>query len=488
MPPSSGTGSSDLFDLDAVGQAELVRRNEVTPAELVDGAISRVEKHNPALNAVIHPLFEKAREAAAAEIPDGPFRGVPMLLKDLMAQTAGDPLHEGMGFLREIGWVEDHDAHFVTRLRQAGFLFVGRTNTPELGLVPTTEPAAYGPTRNPWDTSRSTGGSSGGSGAAVAARMVSVAHANDGGGSIRIPASECGLVGLKPTRGRSSLGPEYGEVWAGLVAEHVVCRSVRDTAAVLDVVHGPMPGDPYFAPPPERPYSEEVGADPGRTKVGWLVADPSGVAETHPDCLAAVHETLKLLEELGQDVGERSPAALTDQEFIAKFFVVYACYAGWCLEDWFRKTGTRVEESGCEPNTWALAEMSREISAPEYMMAVQYMQGFSRRVRAWWESDGFDVLVTPTIPEPPLVLGQFESPPDNPLNPVFRSAGVVPFVAPFNVTGQPAVSLPLYWSDEGLPIGVQLVGRFGREDVLLRLASQLERARPWADRRPQAFG
>jgi amidase len=479
---------TDLFDTDAVGQAELVRTGALSALELVDESIARIEKHNPTLNAVIHPMFDKARESAKHPIPEGPFRGVPMLLKDLTAHSAGDPLHEGMSMLRHIGWTAKDDTYLVARLREAGFVFVGRTNTPELGLVPTTEPTVYGPTRNPWDPTRSPGGSSGGSAAGVAAGMVSVAHGNDGGGSIRIPASQCGLVGLKPTRGRISLGPEYGEVWAGLVAEHVLCRSVRDTASVLDSVHGPAAGDPYFAPPPQRPFSKEVGADIGRLRVGFLLSDPNGVTEVHPDCVEAVNEATAMLEDLGHEVTHDYPAGLWDEGLIAEFIVVYAAYAAWCLEDIARMTGTRVDASGCEPATWALAEMSRGNTPADYLSAVQYLQRFSRRVRSWWEEDGFDVLVTPTIPEPPLVLGQFGSPSDNPLAPVFRAASVVTFAAPFNVTGQPAVSLPLHWNDDGLPIGVQFAARYGGEDVLLRLASQLEEACPWFDRRPPGFG
>src|SRR5207244_2860751 len=267
--------SDDLALLDATAQAELVRQRRVTPRELVDAAIARIERVNPKLNAVISQRFEKARaEAAAPDLPDGPFRGVPFLLKDLICHSAGDPYHAGMRLLRELGWVERYDTHLAARFRAAGFVCLGRTNVPELGPAPTTEPLAYGPTRNPWDTGRSPGGSSGGSAAAVAAGLVPVAHANDGGGSIRIPASACGLVGLKPTRGRTSLGPDTGESWAGAVAEHVVTRSVRDTAALLDAVAGPMPGDPYFAPPPARPFAAEVGLDPGRLRIGVLARVP----------------------------------------------------------------------------------------------------------------------------------------------------------------------------------------------------------------------
>src|SRR5881409_3063501 len=275
--------SDELALLDATAQAELVRQRHVSPRELVDAAIARIERLNPKLNAVIIQRFEKARaEAAAPDLPAGPFRGVPFLLKDLVCHSAGDPYHAGMRLLRELEWVERYDTYLAARFRAAGFVFLGRTNVPELGPAPTTEPVAYGPTRNPWDTSRSPGGSSGGSAAAVAAGLVPVAHANDGGGSIRIPSSECGLVGLKPSRGRTSLGPDVGEGWGGLSVEHVVARSVRDTAAVLDAVAGYLPGDPYTAPPPARPFRDEVGAAPGKLRVGLLVKAPAGQTEVHP--------------------------------------------------------------------------------------------------------------------------------------------------------------------------------------------------------------
>src|SRR5438067_3253581 len=277
--------AESLARMDAAAQAELVRSGKASPTELVDEAIARIEKLNPELNAVIHPLFDKARRQAAGDLPNGPFRGVPMVLKDLTCHSAGDPFHEGMRFLRDLGWTETEDQHLAAKFRAAGFVFVGKTNTPELGILPACEPDAYGATRNPWNTAHSTGGSSGGSAAAVASGMVPVGHANDGGGSIRIPASECGLVGLKPTRGRTSLGPEYGDLMGGLVHEHVVTRSVRDTAAILDAVHGPMPGDPYAAPSPARPFLDEVDADPGRLRVGLMTS--SSASEVHPDCVTA---------------------------------------------------------------------------------------------------------------------------------------------------------------------------------------------------------
>src|SRR6478672_1452301 len=302
----------DLAKLDAIAQAELVRSGQASPTELVDAAIKRIEGVNPDLNAVIHERFDKARDEAAGDLPDGPFRGVPMVVKDLMCHTAGDPFHEGIAGVRRQGWIEQEDTELARRFKAAGFVIVGKTNTPELGILPTTEPAAYGPSRNPWDTARSTGGSSGGSGAAVASGMVPVGHANDGGGSIRIPASACGLVGLKPTRARNSLGPEYGDVFGGLVHEHVVTQSVRDTAAVLDAVHGEMPGDPYAAPTPLRPFLEEVGADPGQLRIGILTSAVG--AEIHPDCVGAAEDAGRLLESLGHTVEAEYPKAMDDPE------------------------------------------------------------------------------------------------------------------------------------------------------------------------------
>src|SRR5688572_15112302 len=310
---------TDLAALDAIAQAELVRSGEASPSELVDAAIARIEALDPELNAVVTPLFDKARDVAAGELPDGPFRGVPMLLKDLACHSAGDSMYEGMGFLREVGWVEHEDTVLASRFRRAGFVFCGKTNTPELGILSTTEPAAFGATRNPWNTGHSTGGSSGGSAAAVAAGMVPLAHGGDGGGSIRIPASACGLVGLKPSRGRTPLGDDYGDLAAGLVNEHVITRSVRDTAAVLDAVAGLAPGDPYTAPAPQRPFLDEVGADAGRLRVGIRTAPPGRQIETHPDCVTAARETAKLLEGLGHTVEEAELPFLDAEDLIEHF-------------------------------------------------------------------------------------------------------------------------------------------------------------------------
>ena len=475
--------TDDLSRLDATAQADLVRTGQASPAELVDAAIERIERVDPQLNSVITPLFEQARQAAAGDLPDGPFRGVPFLLKDLAAHSAGDPFHEGMAFLKERSWSEPEDTALAARFRAAGLVTVGKTNTPELGILPTTEPLAYGPSRNPWATTRSTGGSSGGSAAAVAAGLVPMAHANDGGGSIRIPASECGLVGLKPTRARVSSGPEFGDVMGGLTCELVVSRSVRDTAAVLDAVHGMEPGDPYGVPDPVRPYAAEVGADVGRLRIGLMTSAPYGSVAVHADCVEAAEAAGTLLESLGHGVEPSHPKALDDPGYTAHFIPFWAAGAAWNLDYWSRRTGDAVTADDVEPLTWALAEVGRSGSAADWLSAREWLQANAREVAGWW-TEGHDLLLTPTIAEPPPVLGSFDSPPDNPLHGLFRAAELVPFTPPFNVTGQPAISLPLHWSDDGLPIGVQLVAPFGREDVLLRVAAQLEAAQPWTDRRP----
>jgi amidase len=474
----------ELCWLDATAQAELVRRGEVKPLELVDAAIARIERLNPAFNAFIVPLFEKARRQAQGTIPDGPFRGVPFALKDLDVFSAGDPYHAGTSFLKAAGYVADHDSFLVEKFRRAGFINLGKTNTPEFGLNVTTEPRSYGPSRNPWNPEHSTGGSSGGSAAAVAAGMVPAAHASDGGGSIRIPASECGLVGLKPSRGRISLGPEHGEYWSGLVISHVVTRSVRDTAAILDAVAGGMPGDPYVAAPPARPYVSEVGRTPGALRIGLLDHVPSGATALHPDCADAVARTGKLLAELGHAVERSYPSALAEAEVISThFMVIVATWLTAALDFWGAKLGRPVTPTGVEPPTWAIAEMGRAVSGPQYLGALEALHAYTRRMANWW-AGGFDVLVTATLGEPPPRIGALSAPPEDPLGGMAKTLGLIPFTPPFNITGQPAISLPLHWNDAGLPVGIQLVADYGREDVLIRLAAQLEEARPWRDRRP----
>jgi amidase len=476
--------NDDLAVLDATAQAELVRGGELSPVELVDAAINRIEKLNPELNAVIHTRFDRAREeAASAALPDGPFRGVPTLFKDLMAVMEGEPCHEGMRFLRDNDYRPNFTDNLVRRFLDAGFVSCGRTNVPELGLVPTTEPVAYGPTPNPWDMSRTPGGSSGGSAVAVATGMVPVAHGTDGGGSIRIPASCCGLVGLKPSRGRTSVGPRYGQLTMILNVELMLTRSVRDVAGVLDSVWQPFPGDPVIAPAPARPFAEEVGADPGRLRIGVLTTNPMGGVDVHPDCAAATLDTAQLLETLGHYVEATYPEALDSPELMGPFGIVWTTGTAHDLDDYAALVGKPITEDDVEPLTWALAEAGRSVTASQYIEAVSNMQVFTRSLAEWWDG-GFDLLLTPTLGEPPVPLGTFDAQPGNPLHGFFRAGQFVPCCAQFNVTGQPAISLPLSWNGEGLPIGSQLVAAYGREDVLLRVAAQLEQARPSADRRP----
>ncbi|HVP30027.1 MAG TPA: amidase [Myxococcota bacterium] len=481
MPPAA-----DLSRLDAVAQAELVRRGEATPRELVDAAIARVEKVDPHLHAVIHPRYERAREeAASGQLPRGPFHGVPFLMKDLGGDTAGDPYHAGMRFLRDARFTAAADSYFAAKVRAAGFVILGRTNTPELGLLPTTEPEAHGATRNPWDPARSAGGSSGGASAAVAGGMVPLAHASDGGGSIRIPAALCGLVGLKTTRGRSSFGPGLGERWAGLAVELALSRTVRDTAAFLDVVHGPMPGDPYAAAPPLRPYALEVDADPGRLRIGLMTDGPRQIA-VHPECRRAAEEAGHLLEAIGHGVEISHPDALDDPAGVNAYVTVIATSVARGLDAWSARVGRPIAQADVETLTWGLATMARAFPVTRYVEAIETVHALGRRFAAWW-GRGFDLLLTPTTAEPAPPLGSFVCPPDSPFQGFLRAAPFGAYTLPFNMSGQPAISLPLHSTPEGLPVGVQLVAPTGREDVLLRVASQLERARPWIHRMPPVF-
>jgi len=466
--------------LDATAQAELVARGEASPRELVDEAIARVEALNPALNAVIHERFDRAREEARA-LPesDSPLRGVPFLVKDAVCHTAGDPFHCGMRLLKRLNWIENDDTWLAARFRAAGFVFIGKTNTPELATSVTTEPLAYGASHNPWDLSRSTGGSSGGSAAAVASGMVAVAHGNDMGGSIRFPASMCGIVGLKPTRARTTLGPDFGEYWGPLTHEFVLTRTMRDTALVLDAVAGPGLGDPYTAPPPSRPYREEVGADPGRLRIGLRTRRRDGGA-SQPDCLRAVARTGELLASLGHHVEEVDLPAL-DAPVDDAFGIVMCVAVARDLARWRTRTGVEPADDDIEPGNLMLASFGDGISGLDYAGAIERMQAWSRGVAAWWADH--DVLVTPTSPEPPVPLGELAPGIQDPAVGT-RMGKLVSFTSPFDITGQPAISLPLHWNADGLPIGVQLAAAYGREDVLLRVGAQLEMAAPWRDRHP----
>jgi amidase len=485
----------EVLARDGVGQAEAIRAGEVTSADLVEAALARVDERNPELNAVIHRFDDRARRQATTTTV-GPFGGVPFLVKDAVCHTAGDPYHFGMRFLKERNWTEDHDTWLAGRFRAAGFVFVGKTNTPELASTVTTEPVAYGPSHNPWDPTRSTGGSSGGAAAAVASGMVAVAHANDMGGSIRNPASQCGLVGLKPTRGRTTLGPDLGDLWGPLTHEGVITRSVRDTAAVLDAVAGNAPGDPYLAPPLPRPLRDEVGADPGRLRIGFSTTLPGTGRDAHPECVHAVQSTAALLDELGHDVEAGAPGRLDDFDVTTGPLGLTVCVAiAREVERWSARTGDPIGSDDLEPSNAMLAEVGRTIDGATWLALQQELHRLARDLLAWWRpgadpgtggpaAAGFDLLVLPTIGILPPELGR-AGPDADPAEALEVLTEITAPLAPWNITGQPAVSLPLHWSAEGLPVGVQLVAATGREDVLVRVASQLEAARPWADRQAQ---
>lgn len=470
---------SDLMRRSVVEQARLVREGEVSALEMVEAGIAAIEKRNPELNAVVLPMFDRARDAVADLRGDEPFAGVPMLLKDVLAECKGWPITEGSRFLK--GYVSERDSTLVERYRRAGFIPLGRTNSPEFASEPTTEPELYGPTRNPWDRTRSPGGSSGGSGAAVAAGMVAVAHANDGGGSTRIPASACGLVGLKGTRGRNPLGPEYGDIGAaGLLSEHVLTRTVMDSALLLDVSAGPDLGAPFYPPPPVRPFADEVGADPGSLRIAWS-SQPITPTDVHPDCQRAAREAAELCESLGHHVEEAKPNA-NGERFNRFFTAVWLAMLAWMIRDWSRRTGRDIKPEYFEAHTWKMYEVDARTRPSDLLLAIDEMQRFGREVAPFFER--YDVWLTPTMTQPPVPLGYFAFDPKAPRQSTQRMEAFPRFSAVANVTGQPAISLPLHWNDAGLPIGVQLMGRYADEATLLRLSGQLEAARPWVDRWP----
>ncbi len=467
--------------MDATDQAALVAKGDATPTELLESAIERIERLDPALNAVVIRWFDHARAvAASAELPDGPFRGVPFLLKDLFATYAGQRISNGNVALKNANTISTVDTTLVERYRAAGLVIAGRTNSPELGSVPTTEPLAWGPTRNPWDTSRTPGGSSGGSAAAVAAGMVPFAHASDGGGSIRIPASCCGLVGLKPSQGRITFGPARNE--SGLGVEHCVSRSVRDTAALLDATHGPGIGDTVIAPPPVRPYIQELGVDPGRLRIGLLDHHPQG-GTIDQECTDAARAAATLLESLGHHVEPAWPKALEDSSFASQFGALWSTNMGVSLSQFEEMIGRPLTDEEFEPMNRAQANFAKLFTSIDYARAQAAVAQFRRAVQAWW-TQGWDLLLTPTLGQVPVPLGSFANNADQPMAPLATAGVFVPFTPPWNTSGQPAISLPLHWTADGLPVGVQLVAAYAREDVLIRVASQLEQAQPWAQRTP----
>ena len=460
--------------------AASVREGDVSARELVEASLESIERHNDELNAFVTLCAERALQEADAIQPGDsrPLAGVPIAIKDLVALTEG--VRTAMGMTCMGDWVPPMDSALVRRLREAGAIIVGKTNTPELGILPVTEPERFGATRNPWDTTRTPGGSSGGSAAAVASGMVPIAHANDGGGSIRIPASCCGLVGLKPARGRVSLAP-LSEFAGGIAIEGCVSRSVADTALVLDVISGYEPGDPYWAPPPARPFVEAAERKPGALRVAFMTESPNGVP-VHEECVTAVRESVDLLESLGHTVQEAPP--MSDEGYIDNFIRVWTSGAAISVRGFGMLRGEPLDPADLEPLTKEMVDLAETFSATDYLESVGFLQMLARGVVSMWND--VDVLITPTVAQPPLKIGALAPDEGQPAMQMLEKAGEwVPFTPVFNVTGQPAISLPLHQSPDGLPIGVQFVGPPAGEELLLSLAAQLEEARPWIQRRPE---
>jgi amidase len=480
----------DYAGCDATELARRVAAGDVLPSELVETAIAAIERVNPTLNAVVHRLYDEARAAAAGPLPDGPLRGVPMVVKDFDGFIRGVPFTAGSRFLE--GFIPDHDSEAMARLQRAGLIFLATTTCPELGILAVTEPARYGPTRNPHDLARSPGGSSGGSAALVASGTVPIGHGGDGGGSLRIPASHCGLVALKPTRGRVPVGPDFGEIWGGYVQWGVLTRSVRDTALLLDIMGGAMPGDPYVAPPLPRPLVAEVGRDPGRLRIGFHAGSLFGRG-IHADHAAAVLQAAAALEALGHDVEETRPDF--DRHALVRAYLTQVAVGVADEIDWFaRMSGRTPRPALFEPGTWFLRQVGRSMTALDLQHARDAALTAARASADFHAR--YDVFLCPTVTYPPPRIGELRL---NgleraglsvlrraPIRAALRRAATrlaegflerTPNTQLFNQTGQPAVSLPLHRDRDGLPVGVQLAAAIGREDLLIRVAAQLEGVR-----------
>ena len=464
---------------DGLGLAELIRTKEVTADEVLAATLERIEARNPAINAVVTRMDEHARAAIRAGLPEGPFTGVPYLLKDLGALYTG--VGTSFGSKLFAGFVPDHDSEIVARMKRAGLVIVGKSNTPEMGISPSTEPRLHGATRNPWRLDHSAGGSSGGAAAAVVAGMLPMAHATDGGGSIRIPASACGLFGLKPTRARNPAGPDAGEGWSGASVGHAVTWTVRDSAALLDATSGPDVGDPYWAPLPARPFLEEVGRDPGRLRIA-LTAKPWIEGPVDPECAEAARAAAKLCEGLGHHIEEARPE-IDEAAWQRSTAVIVTASLTFVLETRAAALGRQLGPDDIERITWERVQLARTFSASDYARAIHTVHRTGRVVARFLER--YDVLITPTMAQPPYPLGVLSL--SNPDTATFNAArnASIGFTSLFNSSGHPAMSVPLAMSRSGLPLGVQFVARFGDEATLFRLASQLEAAQPWKDRRPR---
>lgn len=475
-------GFAEYSDYDGLGLAELIRRGALSPAELLDAAIDRIERHNPALNAVVHRAYEEARRVAQGPLPEGPFRGVPFLVKDLNCDVAGMPRTDGSVALRD--HVPAADGELARRWRAAGFVLIGKTNTPEFGITGTTEGRLFGPCRNPWSPEHIAGGSSGGAAAAVASGMVPLAHASDGLGSIRIPAACCGLFGLKVTRDRTPVYPEEALRAFGLSVHHAVTRTVRDSAALLDATGYPERGAPFASPAKERPYLEEIERPPSRLRIGFTRVRPDG-AKLDPRVLAALESTVDLLEELGHDLEERELGVDQRALYLALGPISSSNMAAAASELAERK-GRALREEELEPLTWSIVESGRAVTGEQMARGWRTLARLTRQLAQFFET--LDVWLSPVMGTPPPAIGQID-PVRVPAAEIHRrQAQAFPFTPPFNMTGQPAMSVPLAWTREGLPIGMQFAARYGDEATLFRLAAQLEQARPWRDRRPSIFG
>jgi amidase len=471
-------------DFDAVGLAELVRNKEVLPSELAEEAIRRIEAFNPAVNAVVYKAYDTARALAAEQdkaAPAGPLHGVPFLLKDILGDCQGLPSTLSSRMLRDR--VMPQDCELVSRLRGAGLNFVGKSNTPEFGILPTSESAYYGPVRNPWNLDYSAGGSSGGAAAAVATGMVPAAHGNDGGGSIRIPASCCALVGLKPTRARNSMAPDFGDLLGGLLDEHALTRTVRDSAALLDATHGTVPGDPYRAPSINGAFLDEVTRQPGRLRIAFSKVAPSG-RPLHRDCIVAVEETAKLLESLGHTVEEAQPR-IEQESFVGAFTTMWFSGIAFAVELMSMQLRRPPQAGELEGLTRAVQQRGLTVSAVEFQLAEFMLQQVGREMARFHQT--YDCWLTPTLATPPIRNGIVDVQEEDLEKAYAPIIDYSPFTAIHNASGQPAISLPLHWNAQGLPIGVMLSAAFGEEALLFRLAGQLEQAKPWQHRRPELF-
>ena len=463
---------------DGLGLAELVKQGDVSPAELLEAAIRLTTERNPHLNAIVIEAFDQARSVVTRQLPSGPFTGTPFLLKDLFTSMKGLRMTNGCLMFRDN--VPDHDSELAARYKAAGLVIFGRTASPEFGLTTTTESAIFGQTKNPWSPEHTSGGSSGGAASAVASGIVPIAHASDGGGSIRIPASCCGLFGLKPTRARVPMGPDVGEGWSGMSTHHAVTRSVRDSAALLDAVAGAGLGAPYFPPPAERPFLAEVGRPPMTLRIAFTTEAFNGV-KTDPECVRATEAAASLCRELGHEVVEGSPS-LDNERLAAATPVIAGANVLATLQDRAAQLGRDLQSSDVEPGTWELAKGLFGRGPEDYARAIRVLHATGRALAFFFE--GYDLLLSPTMAAPPHKLGELSLSHPNHEEFVANLRRTIAFTQLMNVAGNPAMSVPLHWSDDGLPIGVQFAARFGDEATLFRLAAQLEEARPWFNHRP----